>query len=150
MSCRVFSVGHSVKAMEELADLLARAGIALVCDIRRFPRSRRNPHFGRESLEQRLPARGIGYEWLGAELGGFREDGYEAWMQAPEFARGLERLEELAAKHTVAFMCSEGLPWKCHRLLVARALAERGHRVSHLLPDASVVEEATPLLPPDR
>jgi uncharacterized protein (DUF488 family) len=150
MCCRVYSLGHSTKPFDDFVRLVSAASIDVVCDIRRFPRSRRHPHFARERLQHELPARGIDYEWLGSELGGFRDEGYEAWMRSGGFVAGIERLEELAAEQTVAFMCSEGLPWKCHRLFVARELAGRGHHVSHLLPDATVVAEQTPLSPPDR
>jgi uncharacterized protein (DUF488 family) len=146
----MYSLGHSTKPFDDFIRLVGGASIDVVCDIRRFPRSRRHPHFARERLQHELSARGIDYRWLGSELGGFRDEGYEAWMRSDGFVAGIERLEELAADQTVAFMCSEGLPWKCHRLFVARELAGRGHRVSHLLPDATVVAEQTPLSPPDR
>ena len=148
MACHLFSLGHSVKPVDEFLALIRGAGITHVCDIRRLPRSRRHPHFARANLDERLPGAGIAYEWLGDELGGFRDEGYDAWMRTDDFTRGIERLETLAQAGRVAFMCSEGLPWKCHRLFVARALSARGHRVSHLLPDGRVVEEETPLAPP--
>lgn len=137
----IFSFGHSTHSLDELTKLLREAGIDVVCDIRRFPRSRRNPHFSKARLEEELPKLGIAYVWLGEELGGFRDGSYEEWMRTPEFARGIEEIERLAREHTVAFMCSEGLPWKCHRRFVSRALFDRGHDVSHLLPDGSVVPE---------
>ena len=143
------SLGHSVKPLDAFIALVENARITIVCDVRRFPRSRRHPHFTRQNLEQELLANGIDYEWLGEELGGFRDEGYEAWMQTDDFTRGLKRLETLASQHRVGFMCSEGLPWKCHRLFVARALSQRGHLVSHLLPDGRVVAEQTPLSTPD-
>ena len=141
----IYSVGHSVVPLEEFVALVTGAGIDLIADIRRFPRSRRHPHFARANLERELP---IGYEWLGEELGGFREGGYEEWMRSADFKRGIERLEHLAAEHTVAFMCAEGVPWKCHRLYVARALASRGHSVGHLLPGGRIEVEPVPLTPP--
>jgi uncharacterized protein (DUF488 family) len=133
--------------LEEFVGLVTGAGVDLVADIRRFPRSRRHPQFSRANLERDLP---IAYEWLGEQLGGFRDGGYEEWMRSSEFARGIEDLERLATEHTVAFMCAEGVPWKCHRLYVARALASRGHRIAHLLPGGRIEWEPSPLAPPDR
>jgi uncharacterized protein (DUF488 family) len=144
----LFSLGHSTHPLDRLADLCRGAGVDVVCDIRRFPRSRRNPHLSRERLEEELPARGIDYVWLGEDLGGFREPDYEAWMTTADFDRGLTELERLAEERTVGFMCSEGVPWKCHRLFVARALASRGHAVSHLLPDGTIQPEQPRLMPP--
>src|SRR5437899_11652891 len=106
----LYSVGHSTHALDDFLALLRGARIELLCDDRRFPRSRRHPHFAKERLENVVP-----YRWLGEDLGGFREPDYETWMTTPDFARGIEALECLAANGTVAFMCSEGMPCNCHR-----------------------------------
>jgi uncharacterized protein (DUF488 family) len=34
-------------------------------------------------------------------------------------------------------MCSEAVPWRCHRSLIADALAVRGIAVEHIMPAAS-------------
>ncbi|MGH9447988.1 MAG: DUF488 family protein, partial [Terriglobia bacterium] len=54
-------------------------------------------------------------------------------MQKPEFATGLERLMEIARLGRAAIMCAEAVPWRCHRSLIADALAVRGARVEHIL-----------------
>jgi uncharacterized protein (DUF488 family) len=145
----MFTVGHSTNTLDDLVALCRGAGIETICDVRRFPRSRRHPHFAREHLERALPERNMGYVWLGETLGGMREGSYEDWMATAEFARGLDELEKLATESVVAFMCAEGDPAKCHRRFVARVLAERGHEVSHLLPDGRIVFQAPPLSLPD-
>lgn len=83
-------------------------------------------------------------------LGGFREGACEEWMSSGEFAGGLGELERLAGSNVAAFMCAEGVPGRCHRRFVSRALVARGHRVSHLLPDGRTVSEANPLELPDQ
>ncbi len=138
---RFVSLGHSTKTLDDFVALVQNVGIATVADIRRFPRSRRHPHFSRTHLERELGAREIGYAWIGEELGGFRDEGYDAWMKTDAFARGVQALEELARAQLLGFMCSEGEPWKCHRRFVSRALSQRGHHVEHLLPDGSVIPE---------
>jgi uncharacterized protein (DUF488 family) len=145
----LFTVGHSTQTIDELVELCRTAGIDTICDVRRFPRSRRHPHFAREHLQKVLPERGMTYFWLGDTLGGLREGSYDDWMGTEDFAHGLAELERAAAEHVVAFMCAEGDPAKCHRRFVARALAERGHEVAHLLPDGRLVWEAPPLSLPD-
>ena len=137
----LISFGHSTKTFDDFVQLIRGAHIETVVDIRRFPQSRRHPHFSRNRLDRELTARGTGYVWLGDDLGGFRDEGFDAWMKTSDFARGIETLERLAGTGLVAFMCSEGEPWKCHRRFVSRALFERGHEVSHLLPDGSFVPE---------
>jgi hypothetical protein len=54
-------------------------------------------------------------------------------MQTPEFAAGLETVIELARREQVALMCSEAVPWRCHRSLIADALTVRGVQVEHIL-----------------
>lgn len=121
-----------------MAALLKSRGITCVVDVRRFPASRRHPHFAAAALRSWLEAAGIAYVEMGDTLGGFRTGGYEAWMNSPEFGAGLQRLEELAREALrqgglVAFMCSERLPWRCHRRFIGRALAERGWQVVHII-----------------
>jgi uncharacterized protein (DUF488 family) len=43
----LLTVGHGTLGSEELAQLLASAGVQLVADVRSAPGSRRHPHFGR-------------------------------------------------------------------------------------------------------
>ena len=69
----VFTVGHSTHAAEEFLDLLGSAGIEAIADIRRYPGSRRFPHFNVEALSESLAGVGIAYLPLGAELGGRRK-----------------------------------------------------------------------------
>ena len=143
----LYSVGHSTVPLERFVALVTGAGVDVVADIRRFPRSRRHPQFGRSNLERGLPIR---YVWLGEELGGFREGGYEDWMTSASFERGIAALEALAADGTPAFMCAEGAPARCHRRFVAVELASRGHQVAHLLPDGRLEWVPAPLTRPDR
>ena len=128
---RIFSIGHSNRALDELITILKRYGIETLADIRTLPRSRRNPHFDRESLEKELPSSGIEYVWI-KELGGMREWGYEGYMTTPGFEYGLNSLEAAASGKRTAFMCAE-LDWKsCHRSFVSHALHSRGWEIVHI------------------
>ncbi len=53
--------------------------------------------------------------------------------QSAAFHEGLESLIELAATRRVAILCSEALPWRCHRRLIADALIVRGWTVLDIL-----------------
>lgn len=135
---RIASIGHGSRSQQEMAALLKSRGITCVVDVRRFPASRRHPHFAAGALRSWLGALGIAYVEMGQTLGGFRPGGYEAWMETADFGAGLERLEELARQALrqgglVAFMCSERLPWQCHRRFIGRALAGRGWHVVHII-----------------
>ncbi len=151
----VFSVGHSTHALEELLGLLARHGVTGLADVRRFPRSRRHPHFNTEVLADRL---GDGYRHFEALGGRRRPDpgtvneaweveafrGYADWMLTPAFASGLARLEAYAAQRPVAVMCAEAPWWRCHRRLVSDALHVRNWQVCHVLPAGTLAEHELP------
>src|SRR5690606_30006968 len=91
---------------------------------------------------------GIGYEQLPA-LGGRRGRpavnspntawrvasfaAYADYMATNAFREGLSELEALARECRTAMMCSEAVPWRCHRRLVADALVVREWIVVDLL-----------------
>lgn len=144
----VLTVGHSTHALPAFLALLDGAGVELLADVRRFPGSRRLPQFGREALEGALAGTGVGYAHLEA-LGGRRRPradsvnggwenasfrGYADHLGSEELARGLERLEELAARRRVAVMCAEAPWWRCHRWLLSDVLLVRGWDVVHVGP----------------
>jgi uncharacterized protein (DUF488 family) len=141
----VFSIGHGTRPADELVECLRDAGVRTLVDVRRFPRSRRNPQFNREPLEQTLAAAEIGYRHA-LELGGRRSDepgeerfacisvaafrSYAARMDASEWQRALA---DALAEPVPCFMCAETPWWRCHRRLIAELLAARGHDVFHIL-----------------
>jgi uncharacterized protein (DUF488 family) len=151
MMREVFTAGHSTRSIEELVALLDGAGVRAVADVRRFPASRRHPHFAGDALAASLEAAGIAYHWLGASLGGRMRETIAAarspnaaWkvaafrhyadaLDSAEVSAGLARLEEIAVATPTAFLCAERLWWQCHRRIVADALLVRGWRVVHLL-----------------
>jgi uncharacterized protein (DUF488 family) len=128
----VFTLGTSTRSTKEFLDLLAHYQIEAVIDARRFPTSRFD-HFIKENLAPLLQEKGIAYLYLGEELGSYRSGGYEAYMKSEEFEAGLARLQGVAEKKRVAIMCSERLPWRCHRRHIGRSLQERGWEVHHLI-----------------
>jgi uncharacterized protein (DUF488 family) len=144
---RLYTVGHSTRSIDELVALLQENGVKQLVDVRHYPRSRRNPQVNREALERELPKRGIDYFWEGETLGGFRKGGYQAYMGSASFAEGLDRLERLLAKGPTAIMCAEIVWFRCHRRFIAREMAVRGYRVTHIVnPGKAGYEES---LPPD-
>jgi uncharacterized protein (DUF488 family) len=143
----VWTAGHSNVGVETLIDALKSAGIKVLCDIRRFPMSRRNPQFNRDALAASLAAAGIEYQhWpelggrrtpakdslnLGLRDAGFR--GFADYMWTQEFDAALDALIALAETRRVAVMCAEAVPWRCHRSLLSDALLARGVEVRHLI-----------------
>lgn len=144
---RLYTVGHSTRTLDELVELLQEHGITQLVDVRHYPRSRRNPQVNQEALERELPARGIRYFWEGETLGGFRKGGYQAYMESPAFREGLDRLEGLLARAPTAIMCAEIVWFRCHRRFIAREMATRGYRVTHIITRGKPGYEER--LPPD-
>jgi uncharacterized protein (DUF488 family) len=138
----VFTIGHSTHSADAFLALLRMHNVDAVADVRSSPFSRFNPQFNRQSLEQFLKTNGIRYVFLGRELGARSEDPacyengrvqYARLAQTPSFQNGLERVVNGARSYRIALMCAEREPLECHRtLLVAKALAERGHPVIHI------------------
>jgi uncharacterized protein (DUF488 family) len=53
-------------------------------------------------------------------------------MQTVEFSAALEDLIELGKTKSIAIMCAEAVPWRCHRSLIADALTVKGVNVEHI------------------
>ena len=148
-AAEVFTIGHSTHSWERFVALLRSANVTAVADVRTSPYSRHYPHFNRDDMRAELRSDGISYVFLGKELGGrpserrFYCEGvadYEKMAEASEFRKGLHSVLEGAKKYRIALMCSERDPLDCHRcLLVARALAQSGVRVNHILDDGRKV-----------
>lgn len=154
----IWTVGHSNHALERLLAILAAHNIEIVIDVRRFPASRKWPHFDAGSLAESLPAAGLAYSGM-PELGGRRRArpdsphrawrvegfrGYADFMDTPEFATALERAMELADRRRSALMCAEALPWRCHRSLIADALVARGREAFDILSEREARPHALP------
>ncbi len=81
-----------------------------------------------------LAERGIRYEYLGDLLGGYRKGGYVAYMKTREFEKGVGKLLRIMKKGRTAVMCSEKVPWKCHRWFLSSYLLEKkGVKVVHII-----------------
>src|SRR5574337_265213 len=68
----VWTIGHSTRTLEEFLALLEKYRIQAIADVRRFPGSRRHPHFASAAMAGALPAHGIAYQWI-PKLGGRRK-----------------------------------------------------------------------------
>lgn len=143
----ILTVGHSTRTAAVFLDLLQAHGVTGVADVRTSPRSRRHPHFSRETLAAFLAPHGIAYIHLpglgglrkptrDSPNGGWRHEGFRGYadhMGTPEFADALDALLAFARNRRAAVMCAEAKWWQCHRQLVADALVARGIEVRHLM-----------------
>jgi uncharacterized protein (DUF488 family) len=148
----VHTIGHSTRTADELSALLREHEIKLLADIRRYPGSKRYPHFASEAMAQWLPENGVAYVHM-PELGGRRKSladsrntawrneqfrAYADYMGTDEFRDAVDKLLSLAEQQRVSIMCAEAVPWRCHRNLVADELTRRGIEVIHIIGAGSV------------
>jgi uncharacterized protein (DUF488 family) len=129
----IYTIGSSTRTWEVFLAVLAAYGIRALVDVRRFPVSRRYPHFTRDHLGAELPPRGISYHWLGQSLGGYRTGGYEGYTRTAAYRDGIAALEVIGRECATAFLCAERLPSQCHRRFIAATLEQRGWQVVHIL-----------------
>jgi uncharacterized protein (DUF488 family) len=150
---RLFTIGHSNHPLDHFLALLAQHQIVALADIRRFPGSRKHPHFNQEKLASALRDSGIEYHWLEALGGrrrkqqgesaniGLRNEGfrnYADYMLTEEFQEGVAELLKVAKRKRTAIMCAEGLFWQCHRRLVSDYLLTNGLTIQHIMPNGKL------------
>ena len=144
MQHTIWTVGHSNRDFDSFVELLKSQQIERLADVRRFPGSRRHPQFNSEALQAALAEQQIAYCHF-ESLGGRRRssdssspnrawrvasfNAYADHLATDEFARGLNDLMDQAAAQRTAIMCSEALPWRCHRRIIADALIVREWQV---------------------
>jgi uncharacterized protein (DUF488 family) len=153
----IWTIGHSTRSTEEFLALLHDHAIDSLVDVRSFPGSRRCPQFGRETMSTWLADDAITYQHA-SDLGGRRNRQHDvdpainaAWRNASfrnyadytlgdAYQAGIVQLAIMAQTSRVAFMCSEALPWRCHRSLIANTLVARDWAVHHLMSVGKVIE----------
>ena len=101
-----------------------------------------------------MPENGINYFHF-SDLGGRRKvapnsqntswrnpsfQAYADYMETEEFKEGIKTLEDIAAKQTTAYMCSEAVWWRCHRSMVSDYLKVHGWKVMHIMDVAKETE----------
>ena len=148
MASRIFTVGHSTRAINGLVQLLIGHNVSILADVRSFPRSPKNPQFNSETFGPELAKSGIRYA-LSPKLGGRRKGSgteskntcwknksfrnYADYMETSSFREGIEEILQLSREGTVAIMCAEALYWRCHRSMIADFLKAKGFEVTHIL-----------------
>ncbi len=146
---KLFTVGHSNLEFDQFVGLLSNLQVQLLADVRTAPHSARFPQFSQPVLQRMLEAKGIGYLFLGEELGGrpddpdaYRRDGvvdYRARRKSYAFGAGLERLLAELERRRIALMCAEEDPLECHRfLMICPELVRADIRPLHVRGDGRI------------
>jgi uncharacterized protein (DUF488 family) len=133
------TIGHSTLPLEAFLRALKENGCRLLVDVRRYPGSRRYPHFSQKELFASLEREGITAVWregLGGRRAvqknsinlGWRNEsfrGYADYMQTQEFAGHIDWLMGQPQFDSAVIMCAEAVPWRCHRSLIGDAVLAR-------------------------
>lgn len=154
----LYTIGHSTRELSEFLALLDAHRIERLVDVRRYPGSRRHPHFGSEALRLTLAEHGIAYRHA-VDLGGrrraspdspnryWRNDSFRAYadyMSTPEFRAALDVVIAEAEQARTVVMCAEAVPWRCHRNLIADGAVGRGLSVAHIIGPGPVQPHSLP------
>ena len=146
---RIWTIGHSTRAIDEFILLLKENEIKLLADVRAWPGSKRYPQFNKDALKESLTAHGIRYEHF-PELGGKRKSkpdsrntawrnasfrGYADYMETEQFQNGIDHLLAFAGQGAAAWAAAEVkhdgweavTPWST-AIMCAEAVWWRCHR----------------------
>jgi uncharacterized protein (DUF488 family) len=153
----IYTIGHSNTSQDEFIKKLKAHGIKILVDVRRHPKSRKNPQFDYREIDELLKNNDIYYDWMGELLGGKRDEleideaglgwknkrfaKYAVHAKSEVFEIGLKMLMSQAKindHEKVAIMCSEVLPTKCHRRIISDYLLSRGFGVEHIINEKSL------------
>lgn len=145
MKKEIWTIGHSTHTLERFLLLLKTYGITDLADVRRYPGSRKYPHFNKDFLKDHLEKNGIRYHHF-PDLGGRRKPdphsrnkawrndafrGYADYMETDTFKKAIDEVKSLEGR--TALMCSEAVWWRCHRSLLSDLLKSEGYEVTHIL-----------------
>jgi uncharacterized protein (DUF488 family) len=153
MTNHIYTVGHSNRDFGEILTMLQNNEITHLVDVRAFPSSRKYPHWNQSAIINALPPN-IEYRWI-PQLGGRRHTpqgvpsangawqvkafrDYADYMDSDEFKEGLNELLEQAEHGRPVIMCSEAVPWRCHRRLITDALIVAGTEVADIMSTTTV------------
>ncbi len=143
----IYTIGHSTHPIDEFISMLKDFHVHKLIDVRSIPKSGFNPQYNQEALAKSLAKEKINYEHM-SDLGGLRHAkkdsvnlgwrnasfrGYADYMQTESFENSLQELIKMAQRKTVAIMCAEAVPWRCHRSLIADALLLHGLDVRDIM-----------------
>jgi uncharacterized protein (DUF488 family) len=142
----IYTIGHSTRDLDIFIKILHASNIELLIDVRSFPGSRKFPHFSKNNLATILPDKKISYihelnlggrktpskttKHIAIKVAAF--SAYGDYMETDTFKQAALKLEEIASKQNVAYMCSESCWFKCHRRMISDWLSFRGWNVLHI------------------
>ncbi len=141
----LFTIGYQGLTPDVFVDVLTKAGVSTVADVRINPHSRK-PGFSSKRLAETLEGAGLGYVWLkglgspdaardlahAGDIEGMRRL-YRAHIDGPDTGSDYTTLKGLALDENVCLLCYEADVADCHRLVLSEKLvSDTGLPVTHL------------------
>jgi uncharacterized protein (DUF488 family) len=137
---KIFTIGHSNHKWNDFISSLKDKHVDTVVDVRRYPGSRACPQFNKGQMIIELKKENISYMHI-EKLGGRRKQSdtkrsryddnnsgwkneafraYADYMATTSFREGISEVLSLMTNYNnLAVMCSEAVPWRCHRRMIA-------------------------------
>ncbi|CAF1656497.1 unnamed protein product, partial [Didymodactylos carnosus] len=139
----VYTIGHSSHSLSDLIDVLIKLKIESLIDIRRSPKSIKNPQFNSDTFPTILYEQTkMNYFFKGDAFGGRRKRkkslmdnnglidselrAYADHMQTSNFIYSFNELLSLISSQNCLLMCSESDVNECHRSLLSDYLLLKG------------------------
>ncbi len=138
----VYTIGYGGRTAEGLVKVLTEFAVEVVCDVRSTPRSRFVPWANYYTVRRAGPLKklltdaGFEHQWIGDVLGNPKPrertmSRFKALMRAEGEAR-IAGLVSLARRRRVCLLCASKAPERCHRVVIAAWLEDRGFECVHL------------------
>src|SRR5690625_1862345 len=117
----IWTIGHSTRSWDDFLELLKEYQIEVLADVRRFPGSRKFPHFNKDTMKKQLREHNIGYHHF-EDLGGRRKPhpdsrntawrvesfrAYADYMETRHFLQALNQLTAIGYEIRTACMSHE-------------------------------------------
>lgn len=154
-----YTIGYDRRDVVKFIDLLRCFEVRIVIDVRRWNKSIRFPAFSGNNLRAELNQYNLEYIWI-PQLGGYRKfeidvedagiascfssEGFRAYatyiIKRADVKPYLDKLIELANRSKAVIMCSERIPWLCHRKILSDYMVAKGFKVLHIIERDQVVE----------
>ena len=146
----IYTVGHSNHSADYFLELLKTYSVNCLVDVRSLAGSRFNPQFNKSALSAQMNSNGIQYLHFAKEFGARRSEphlldkngqlDFEKVRQTKDFISGVGKLKEKAAGgFSVALMCAEADPLRCHRFSMLSVALKTDFEIYHIIKDKTLL-----------
>jgi hypothetical protein len=129
--------------MDEFVITLHKNRISAIADVRSSPYSKFKPEFNKNNFRDKLKEHNIEYVFIGDHCGA-RIDSPDCYTEGQanfsliaknsKFLDGLSRIKKGLLQYSIALLCAEKDPIKCHRMiLICRQLKSTNIDISHII-----------------